>query len=210
MKEPNQRKVEKSESEKLKERQGWMGLASACAAVVLAIVLILAFAGGEQPSTGVGGVENSAPPAGDVQQPVEEDLGMCLPIETVSVSNEFGFFYNQTLDCYYHHSGVDFAGAVGTKVLAVEDGIVESIYTGDLLNGTEIVLDHGDGMKTVYRFVTEAEGLAVGAEVKRGQVIATIAEASGNEYKEGAHLHFEMLQSGKSVDPSSSLPFEEK
>lgn len=189
MKEPNQRKVEKSESEKLKERQGWMGLASACAAVVLAIVLILAFAGGEQPSTGVGGVENSAPPAGDVQQPVEEDLGMCLPIETVSVSNEFGFFYNQTLDCYYHHSGVDFAGAVGTKVLAVEDGIVESIYTGDLLNGTEIVLDHGDGMKTVYRFVTEAEGLAVGAEVKRGQVIATIAEASGNEYKIGrAHV----------------------
>ena len=32
----------------------------------------------------------------------------------------------------------------------------------------------------------------------------------GDEYKDGAHLHFEILENGKSVDPSGYLPFEEK
>lgn len=215
MRESKQRKErregnEKTENEKLKERQGWMGLASACAAVVLAIVLIIAFAGGEQPSTDVGGLDNSTPPVTDQQQPVEEDLGMGLPLQTVSVSNEFGFFYNQTLDCYYHHGGVDFIGEEGTSVLAVEDGVVESIYSGDVLKGTEIVLDHGEGVKTVYRFITAVEGLAVGDEVKQGDVIATIAEATGNEYKDGAHLHFEILKDGNSVDPTGYLSLNEK
>ena len=87
---------------------------------------------------------------------------------------------------------------------------IESIYKEDVLLGTEIVVDHGNGLKTVYRFVTEAEGLKVGDEVEKGEVIATIAEANGNEYKDGAHLHFEVLQDGKHVDPALHLPLEEK
>jgi len=99
---------------------------------------------------------------------------------------------------------------VGTKVLAVEDGKVESVYTSDVLLGTEITIDHGNGVKSVYRFVTEAEGLKVGDTVKKGDVIATVAEASGNEYKQGAHLHFEIVKNNTSVDPSTYLTLEEK
>jgi murein DD-endopeptidase MepM/ murein hydrolase activator NlpD len=46
--------------------------------------------------------------------------------------------------------------------------------------------------------------------VEKGDQIATVAEASGNEYKDGAHLHFEVLQNGKSVDPAKHLALEEK
>ena len=76
--------------------------------------------------------------------------------------------------------------------------------------GTTVVIDHGDGLKTVYRFVTEAEGVKVGDEVEKGELIATVAEANGNEYKDGAHLHFEILQNGKNVDPALHLTLEEK
>ena len=204
---------------KLKLKQAWVGLASVCVAMVLAVALIIAFAGQEQPAIDAGNLESSTPVNGDngsnegnegVQKPVEEDLGMGMPITMVSVSNDFGFFYNQTIDCYYHHDGVDFLADEGTAVLAAEDGVVESIYSGDILKGTEVVLDHGNGLKTVYRFVAAAEGLAVGDEVKQGDLIATVSEATGDEYKDGTHLHFEITENGMTVDPTAYLSFGEK
>ena len=92
----------------------------------------------------------------------------------------------------------------------MDDGVVESIYRDDVLTGTEITIDHGNGVKSVYRFIAVADGLSVGTNVKRGDVIATVAEATGEEYKDGAHLHFEILKEGKQVDPTTYLTFEEK
>ncbi len=135
---------------------------------------------------------------------------MIMPMASVTVSNDYGFYHNQTLNSYYEHKGVDFVAEVGTEVLAAQSGVVESIYKDDLLSGTEITLDHGNGLKTVYRFVTETEGLKVGQTVEKGAVIATVAEANGDEYKDGAHLHFEILQDGKQVDPAVHLTLEEK
>lgn len=135
---------------------------------------------------------------------------MIMPMASVTVSNDYGFYHNQTLNSYYEHKGVDFVAEVGTEVLAAQSGVVESIYKDDLLSGTEITLDHGNGLKTVYRFVTEAEGLKIGQTVEKGAVIATVAEANGDEYKDGAHLHFEILQDGKHVDPAVHLTLEEK
>ena len=109
------------------------------------------------------------------------DNGMMMPIENVAVGNDYGFYHNQTLNYYYEHVGVDFTAEVGTEVQAVMAGVVESIYRDDVLTGTEIVLDHGNGVKSVYRFVEEAEGLKVGASVAKGETIATVAEATGNE-----------------------------
>ena len=136
--------------------------------------------------------------------------GMMMPLETVSIGNDYGFYHNKTLNNYYEHKGVDFSAEVGTQVLAADDGVVESIYKDDVLTGTEITVNHGDGVKTTYRFVNVNENLTVGAEVKRGDVIATVAEATGEEYKDGAHLHFEIKKDGKTVDPATYLTFEEK
>ena len=55
-----------------------------------------------------------------------------------------------------------------------------------------------------------AEGLKVGDSVARGEVIATVAEANGNEYKDGAHLHFEIHENGVRIDPTKYLTLEEK
>lgn len=147
---------------------------------------------------------------GDGEQVVVKPEGMIMPLETAALIHDYGFYHNQTLNCYYEHTGLDFSAEVGTEVVAVAAGKIESIYKDDLLLGTEIVIDHGDGLKSVYRFVNEAEGLAVGDSVEQGEVIATIAEANGNEYKDGAHLHFEITESGKIVDPTTHLTLEEK
>ena len=161
--------------------------------------------------------DNSAPDVnGSADNPNQDEPvgtlpeGMVVPVAAADVLNDYGFYHNKTLNIYYEHEGLDFTAAAGTEVLAAEKGVIESIYKEDILLGTEIVIDHGNGLKTVYRFVTEAEGLKVGDEVEKGEVIATIAEANGNEYKDGAHLHFEILQDGKNVDPALHLTLEEK
>lgn len=153
----------------------------------------------------VGGNENE-----DQQPVVKPDEGMVSPVANMNVVNDYGFYHNTTLNWFYEHAGIDFMAEAGTEVMAVDAGTVESIYKDDILSGTEIVIAHDDGLKTIYRFVTEVEGLKVGDSVEKGEVIATIAEASGNEYKDGAHLHFEVHKEGVNVDPNVYLTLEEK
>ena len=117
---------------------------------------------------------------------------------------------NIDIAIFSEHKGVDFSAQAGDKVFAVEKGVVESIFTGDVLTGTEIVVKHEDGLKSVYRFVEQVEDLKVGDKVEKGQVLACVAQANGNEYKDGAHLHFEIIKDGVSIDPSAYLTLEEK
>ncbi len=218
-----QEKEKKSIKSRIKnEKKFYLFTAIGCAVALIAIIVVAVVA------TNAGKVEtpsvNTPPPASSTTRPsVDEDEkpnedkpvvvvpeGMTLPIESTTVSNDYGFYHNQTLNTYYEHKGVDFTANAGSEVKAVQSGTIESIYKEDLLLGTEIVVNHGDGLKTVYRFVTEKEGLKVGDKVERGEVIATVAEPTGNEYKDGAHLHFEVLENGKQVDPTLHLTLEEK
>lgn len=212
-----------------KEKKFYLVTAIGCAAVLIAIVVIAAVVSGsdnvesmrphhssssiaESSSTSAddssggghtGGNEGDEPVGGETE-------GMALPVATVTVGNDYGFYHNKTLNNYYEHVGVDFMAEVGAEVFAVEDGVIESIYKDDVLLGTEIVVAHDNGVKSTYRFVTEKEDLKVGANVKKGDVIATVAEPVGNEYKDGAHLHFEISANGVNVDPATYLTLEEK
>ena len=150
---------------------------------------------------------------GSVEASVETKIktkGLDVPMKegTFTIINDYGFYHNQTLNTYYEHQGIDFGAAVGTNVYAFEDGVIESIYQDDVLLGTEITISHANGLKSVYRFVDVVENIVVGDSVSKGQLIATVAEANGNEYKDGPHLHFEMIENGKVIDPSIYLELE--
>lgn len=217
---------EQSEKKKgmTKEKKFYLFTAIGCALTMVGIILLavlLPAKAVDDPT--VNAPQNSVQEGGDINQEVNGDNsgdtnepvvntpeGMMMPLETVSIANDYGFYHNKTLNNYYEHKGVDFSAEVGAEVLAVQDGVVESIYRDDILTGTEITIDHGDGVKTVYRFVTADEELSVGMAVKRGDCIATVAEATGEEYKDGAHLHFEVKKGGETIDPAVYLTFEEK
>ena len=209
------------------ERKFYLFTAIGCAAVLIAIIIVaIAVTNSSDVEQGMRDpVSNSStyepePEDSEEDKPTDTEKpdepvvtvpeGMAMPIQTATLLNDHGFYHNKTLNNYYVHVGVDFAASAGTEVFAVDDGVVESIYKDDILLGTEITVDHGDGVKSVYRFVTEIDGLKVGETVERGEVIATVAEPTGNEYKDGAHLHFEILENGKSVDPTTYLTLEEK
>ncbi len=111
----------------------------------------------------------------------------------------------------YRHMGVDFSADEGTPVVSVAAGVVSSISYSETL-GNVIIIDHGDGLVSYYRFIEPTDGLTEGSEVAKGEQIATVAAAYGTEYKDGAHLHLEISLNGEYVDPADyfDIVYEEK
>lgn len=214
MKEQNNEEKKKTKSHWNKEKRFYLFTAISSAALLATIIVVSAAVGGAN-QRGEQAENNSSigqPNSGsdDNEQVVVTPEGMCMPVENVNVLHDYGFYHNSTLGSYYTHSGLDFSATTGDRVLCVDDGVIESVYSGDVLTGTEITVTHADGLQSVYRFVDAADSLKAGDTVKRGQVIGTVAAATGNEYKDGAHLHFEVREHGKVVDPTLYLTLEEK
>ena len=140
------------------------------------------------------------------------EVVFALPVAEATVGATYSFWYNSTLNRYGLHTGVDFKAPAGTQVTAAYGGTVESI-TDTLLEGGKIVLDHGNGLKSEYASIEASDELRVGERVEQGEVIGTVsaaADAMGNEYDEGEHLHFAVTQDGKAIDPVTYLDIDEK
>lgn len=144
--------------------------------------------------------------------PADTKIEFVLPVADAVINKEFTsstVVFNQTLGVYTGHMGIDFNAESGSKVLCAYDGTIESIVT-TYLQGTTITVDHGNGLKTVYNSVEAIDGLATGNKVSAGDVIATVTDNNRQEYKDGAHLHFEVLENGECVDPNKYLMISQK
>jgi murein DD-endopeptidase MepM/ murein hydrolase activator NlpD len=98
------------------------------------------------------------------------------------------------------HKGVDFAGAAGSKVVAVAAGVVT--WAGERSGfGKLIEINHGDGYVTRYAH-NERTLVSVGETVKRGDPVALMGSTGRST---GPHVHFEVVHNGRQVDPLSYI-----
>ncbi|MGH8131837.1 MAG: peptidoglycan DD-metalloendopeptidase family protein [Steroidobacteraceae bacterium] len=94
------------------------------------------------------------------------------------------------------HKGLDFAGTLGSGVVAVAAGVVT--WAGARSGfGKLIEINHGDGYVTRYAH-NERTLVSVGQTVKRGEPIALMGSTGRST---GPHVHFEVLRNGRQVDP---------
>ena len=94
------------------------------------------------------------------------------------------------------HTGIDIAAPWGARVEAAESGTV--LYVGWMTGyGNVVVLDHGNGISTVYAHLS-SYAVRAGDAVHRGQVIARVGSTG---WSTGPHLHFEVRQDGQPTDP---------
>jgi peptidoglycan glycosyltransferase len=100
------------------------------------------------------------------------------------------------------HPGVDFSTPAGVPVYAVDDGLVIFAGWSELGYGNVIVIDHGDGYKTLYAHLSQISQYC-GAKVKSGQLIG-LSGSTGNS--SGPHLHFEVRVPGGYLNPLKVLP----
>lgn len=120
------------------------------------------------------------------------------PVEAGYISSLYGQRTDPFDGHQASHQGIDFAGAPGTRVLAVADGIVS--HAGpDGGYGRLIEITHGNGYVT--RYAHNAKLLVEpGHTVKRGDAIALMGSTGRST---GTHLHFEVLRDGRPVNPLS-------
>lgn len=119
-----------------------------------------------------------------------------FPAEKGWVSSFFGTRTDPFTGRPARHEGVDIAGKLGTKILAVAAGVVT--WSGDRYGyGTMVEINHGNGYIT--RYAHHSENLVeVGDTVKKGQAIGLMGSSGRST---GPHVHFEVLRHGRVVDP---------
>lgn len=139
-------------------------------------------------------------------------ISFVMPVENATILTDYtatSVVFNKTLNVYTGHLAIDFAAEAGTAVKAVFDGVVESVETS-YLTGTTVTIKHNDNLKTVYNSIEVDEKLTAGATIKQGDVIGTVSDNNKQEYKDGAHLHFEVYENGKKISPYKYLAITEK
>lgn len=110
---------------------------------------------------------------------------------------------SKTMGDWRVHNGVDFRGTVGDQVRAVNNGVVKAVYD-DVLWGTVVEIDHGDGLVARYCGLGKGSTAAVGDKVKINDRIGNLGSIPVESADE-VHLHFELRQDGTAVDPMPIL-----
>jgi murein DD-endopeptidase MepM/ murein hydrolase activator NlpD len=96
------------------------------------------------------------------------------------------------------HLGVDYAAPIGTAVVAVANGVVESAdWSGDA--GRMVAVRHADGYETLYLHLSSfAPGLRPGLHVSQGQLLGRVGMTGAAT---GPHLDFRVKKNGTHMNP---------
>lgn len=114
--------------------------------------------------------------------------------------------YSVTLDQYMTHRGMDIAAPEDTRVKAIAAGTVTNVYTDDGY-GLTIEITHDNGYISKYSNLSTDKMVEKGDVVTAGQTISGVDRTGLFESMEPAHLHLELMKSGKYIDPSKFIKY---
>lgn len=117
-----------------------------------------------------------------------------------TITSYFGYRDSPTYGASTYHQGIDIGCTYGSDIVAAEAGtVIISEYSGGA--GNYVMIDHGNGVCTVYMHNSEL-CVGVGETVSKGQVIA---KAGSTGISTGTHCHFGVRINGTYVNPLDYL-----
>ncbi|STZ75985.1 M23 family metallopeptidase [Bergeriella denitrificans] len=130
-----------------------------------------------------------------------ESLGnFMVPVSGARKSSDYGYRRHPVLKKVRLHSGIDYAAPSGTPIYAAESGVVELAgWKGAY--GKTVIIKHNDRYSTLYGHASKYV-VSAGQKVQRGQLIAYVGSTGRST---GPHLHFEVLDGSKRVNPNKYL-----
>ena len=127
--------------------------------------------------------------------------GYIWPCSSKYVTSPLGARYTGIAGASTNHAGIDI-GRVGytTQAVAAKAGtVIISAY--NKYRGNYVVVSHGSGNTTTYQHLS-SRSVSVGTYVAQGQVVG-ITGTTG--VSSGPHLHFEITENGKIINPLKYL-----
>ncbi|HBS58710.1 MAG TPA: peptidase M23, partial [Firmicutes bacterium] len=117
------------------------------------------------------------------------------------ITSPFGWRMHPVFGTQKFHTGIDIGADYGDAVAAADSGVV---IHADWLGGygKAVIIDHGNGLQTLYAHNSELL-VYEGQAVRKGQ---TISRVGSTGYSTGPHLHFEVRQNGTPTNPMAYLP----
>ncbi|MDO8452866.1 MAG: M23 family metallopeptidase [bacterium] len=119
------------------------------------------------------------------------DVQIRYPVEKVKINQGFSRF----------HYGLDIDGETGDPIYPIMKGTIELEENGRFGYGNQIIVNHGNGLKSRYAHLSKFEA-KLGQEVKPEQVIGKIGTSG---FSTGSHLHLEIIQNNQAINPQAVL-----
>ena len=120
------------------------------------------------------------------------------PLGKGRISSSFGMRTHPILGYKIQHKGVDFPAKTGTPIPAGADGVIKKIGRNGG-HGKYIRIEHNKTYSTAYSHMDAfAPNLKVGSYVKKGEIIGYVGNTGRST---GPHLHYEVIQNSKQVNP---------
>lgn len=138
-----------------------------------------------------GGPEVITPTVPEGETKFRTTLAIRRPMDNLVISQRYWLL----------HSGMDFRTPVGTNIYPLMAGTVALVKNEKYGYGNYIVIAHEKGYETLYAHLSKSM-------VKEGQPVTTdtILGLSGNTGRStGPHLHFEVYEDGKTINPAPIL-----
>lgn len=157
------------------------------------------------PAAGAGEAVSGA--AGSAAAPTQAPAGPLVPNEAqvlpdlnevmdAAVNSPYGWRRDPFNGDTKFHGGVDLRAAYGTEVPVVGPGVVK--FAGDQGGyGLTVLVQHADGIETRYAHLSSLD-VQTGQQVTAGQAIGRVGMTGRAT---GPHLHFEVLENGKRLNP---------
>jgi len=125
------------------------------------------------------------------------------PLQFAKVTSYFGKRFHPILRTWRQHTGIDYGAPTGTPVSAIADGrIVMARRNGGY--GNFVQIQHSGGLVSCYGHLSRyGAGTRAGRSVRQGQTVGYVGMTG---LATGPHLHFEVRQGGKPVNPLKVIP----
>lgn len=120
------------------------------------------------------------------------ERGIQAPLESTKINQRFTVF----------HPGIDYEGETGDPVYAIMSGRVDSTQQSRFAYGNAIIVDHGNGLTSLYAHLSKIN-VKKGQDVSNDTVIGLVGSTG---HSTGDHLHIEVRDNGKPLNPLTVLP----
>jgi murein DD-endopeptidase MepM/ murein hydrolase activator NlpD len=127
---------------------------------------------------------------------ISKIIPMGAPVDKIQITSQYGTRTDPFTKQPTQHNGIDFAGTIGTPLMAVAPGKV--VFAGDRFGyGKVVEIDHGLGFTTLYAHLSRIN-------VKRGETVRAhdIVGLGGSTGRStGPHLHYEIRYNDNPFNP---------